>query len=142
MSKFFDEFIQAQSPIYPLVLQELTQGKKRTHWMWFIFPQIQGLGHSEIAQRYALENLMQAQDYLQHEVLGTRLHECATLLLKHPDKTALEIFGKPDNLKLHSSLTLFALAAEKGSVFQRLLQQFFAVQQDEKTLQIISMQNK
>ena len=69
MSKFFDEFIQAQSPIYPLVLQELTQGKKRTHWMWFIFPQIQGLGHSEIAQRYALENLMQAQDYLQHEVL-------------------------------------------------------------------------
>lgn len=81
---------------------------------------------------------MQAQDYLQHEVLGTRLRECAALLLKHPDKTALEIFGTPDNLKLHSSLTLFALAAGQESVFSQLLAQFFAGQQDAKTLHIVS----
>lgn len=134
----FEPFTQAQNPIYPLVLQELSQGKKRTHWMWFIFPQIQGLGHSEMAQRFALENLMQAQDYLQHEVLGTRLRECAALLLNHPDKTALEIFGTPDNLKLHSCLTLFALAAGQESVFSQLLAQFFAGQQDAKTLHIVS----
>lgn len=134
----FEQFTQAQNPIYPLVLQELSQGKKRTHWMWFIFPQIQGLGHSEMAQRFALENLTQAQDYLQHEVLGTRLHECAALLLNHPDKTALEIFGTPDNLKLHSCLTLFALAAGQESVFSQLLAQFFAGQQDAKTLHIVS----
>lgn len=137
-----NQFELAQDVIYPMVIKELTQGKKRTHWMWFIFPQIAGLGHSEMAQRYALENLTQAQDYLQHEVLGTRLRECAALLLNHPDKTALEIFGTPDNLKLHSSLTLFTLAAGQESVFSELLVQFFAGQQDEKTLQIISMQNK
>ena len=142
MDKFFDDFIQVQNPIYPLVLQELTQGKKRTHWMWFIFPQIKGLGHSEIAQRYALENLTQAEGYLQHEVLGTRLRECAALLLKHPDKTALEVFGTPDNLKLHSSLTLFALAAEQNSVFTQLLQQFFSGESDQATLDILAEQNK
>lgn len=132
-----DDFINAQNPIYPLVVQELAQGKKRTHWMWFIFPQIQGLGHSAMAQRFALDSLAQAQSYLQHEVLGARLLECAELLLAHPDKSALEIFGKPDNRKLHSSLTLFALVAEQGSVFERLLQQFFAGEQDEKTLQVL-----
>lgn len=133
-----NDFINAQNPIYPMVLQELAQGKKRTHWMWFIFPQIQGLGRSEMAQRFAIDNLAQAQTYLQHPVLGARLRECAELLLAHPDKSALEIFGKPDNRKLHSSLTLFALVAEQGSVFERLLQQFFAGEQDEKTLQVLA----
>ena len=134
----FQHFTQAQNSIYPLVLRELTQGKKRTHWMWFIFPQIKGLGRSEMAQRFALDSLTQAQDYLQDEILGARLRECSELLLAHPDKSALEIFGQPDHMKLHSSLTLFALAAEQGSVFEQLLQQFFAGQQDEKTLQLLN----
>lgn len=138
----FDQFTQAQNPIYSLVLQELTQGKKRTHWMWFIFPQITGLGHSEMAQRFAIESLSQAREYLQHEVLGARLIECAELLLQHPDKSALEIFGQPDNLKLHSSLTLFALAAEQNSVFKLLLQQFFSGEFDQATLDILAEQNK
>lgn len=133
-----NDFINAQNPIYPMVLQELAQGKKRTHWMWFIFPQIQGLGRSTMAQRFAIDNLAQAQAYLQHPVLGARLRECAELLLAHPDKSAFEIFGKPDNRKLHSSLTLFALVAEQGSVFERLLQQFFAGEQDERTLQVLA----
>lgn len=142
MDKFFADFIQAQNPIYPLVLKELSAGKKRTHWMWFVFPQIAGLGHSEMAQCYALENLTQAEDYLQHEILGARLRECAALLLKHLDKTALEVFGTPDNLKLHSSLTLFALAAEQNSVFTQLLQQFFSGESDQATLDILAEQNK
>lgn len=137
-----DCFIQAQNTIYPLVLKELTAGKKSTHWMWFIFPQIAGLGHSEMAQRFAIENLNQAREYLQDEILGARLIECAELLLAHPDKSALEIFGKPDNLKLHSSLTLFALAAEQNSVFTQLLQQFFFGESDQATLDILAEQNK
>lgn len=137
-----DDFINAQNPIYPLVVQELAQGKKRTHWMWFIFPQIQGLGHSDMAQRFALDNLAQAQDYLQHPVLGMRLQECARLLLAHPDTSALEIFGKPDYRKLHSSLTLFALVAEADSVFEQLLQQFYAGQHDKKTLDILAQLNQ
>ena len=134
---FFNDFIQAQNTIYPLVVKELAQGKKRTHWMWFIFPQIKGLGYSSMAQRFALEDLAQAQAYLQHNVLGVRLLECAELLLPHCDKSALEIFGIPDNLKLHSSLTLFALATREHSVFEQLLQQFFAGKYDTKTMSIL-----
>ena len=136
-----DCFIQAQNTIYPLVLKELAAGKKRTHWMWFIFPQIVGLGHSEMAQRFAIESLNQAREYLQDEILGARLIECAEHLLAHADKSALEIFGKPDNLKLHSSLTLFALAAEQNSVFAQLLQQFFFGESDQATLDILARQN-
>lgn len=138
----FDDFVQAQDTIYPLVLKELTAGKKRTHWMWFIFPQITGLGHSEMAQRFAIESLSQAREYLQHKILGARLIECAELLLAHPDKSALEVFGKPDNLKLHSSLTLFAIASEQNSVFTQLLQQFFFGESDQATLDILAEQNK
>ncbi|MDO5769809.1 MAG: DUF1810 domain-containing protein [Psychrobacter sp.] len=133
----FDDFVKAQDMVYPQVLSELTQGRKRTHWMWFIFPQIAGLGFSAMAQRFALSSLAEAEKYLQHEVLGPRLFECAELLLPHSHKSALEIFGSPDNLKLHSSLTLFALAAEKGSVFEQLLQQFFAGDYDSKTMEIL-----
>lgn len=138
----FNQFELAQDTIYRLVVKELTQGKKCTHWMWFIFPQIQGLGHSEMAQRFALQSVAQAQEYLQDDILGARLYECAELLLAHPDKTALDIFGTPDNLKLHSSLTLFALAAGQESVFSELLVQFFAGQHDSKTLQLIAQSNK
>jgi uncharacterized protein (DUF1810 family) len=133
----FADFVQAQNPIYSQVVSELTQGHKRSHWMWFIFPQIQGLGFSAMAQCFALDSLKQAQDYLQHEILGPRLLQCAELLLAHTDKTALEIFGRPDNLKLHSSLTLFALAAKETTVFEQLLQQFYAGEYDQQTLAIL-----
>ncbi|MFZ2555029.1 DUF1810 domain-containing protein [Psychrobacter urativorans] len=133
----FDDFVQAQDSVYPQVIAELTQGRKRSHWMWFVFPQLLGLGHIAIARRFALDSLAQAQAYLQHEVLSGRLLQCVELLLTHSDKSALEIFGSPDNLKLHSSLTLFALAASKGSVFEQLLQQFFAGSYDKRTLALL-----
>ena len=133
----FADFVQAQNPIYSQVVSELTQGRKRSHWMWFIFPQIQGLGFSAMAKRFALEDLQQAQDYLQHETLGPRLLQCAELLLPHSDKSALEIFGHPDNLKLQSSLTLFALATQEFKVFEQLLQQFYAGEYDQQTLDIL-----
>ena len=133
----FDDFVHAQNTIYPSVINELSQGKKRTHWMWFIFPQLHGLGYSSMAQRFAIQNLTQAQEYLQHEVLGKRLLECTELLLMHADKSALQIFGSPDHLKLHSSLTLFTLAAGEGSVFEQLLQQFFSGKYDSNTLAIL-----
>ena len=138
----FDDFIQAQNAIYSSVIKELSQGKKRTHWMWFIFPQIRGLGYSTMAQRFALDNKAQAQQYLQHKILGKRLLECAELLLQQPDKSALEIFGTPDNLKLHSSLTLFALATDKGSIFNQLLNHFFSGKYDSNTVTILEQQNK
>ncbi len=123
----FDDFIQAQNTIYPSVIKELTEGRKRTHWMWFIFPQVKGLGHSTMARRFAIESLEQAKEYLQHEVLGARLIECAELLLLHPDKSALEIFGATDTIKLHSSLTLFTIASssKNNCIFDQLLDQFF-----------------
>jgi uncharacterized protein (DUF1810 family) len=96
----FNDFAQAQNTIYASVIKELTEGKKRTYWMWFIFPQVKGLGHSTMVRRFAIESLEQAKEYLQHDVLGARLIECVELLLLHPDKDALDIFGTPDNLKL------------------------------------------
>ncbi|WP_201632186.1 DUF1810 domain-containing protein [Psychrobacter immobilis] len=134
----FDDFIQAQNTIYPSVIKELTEGRKRTHWMWFIFPQVKGLGHSTMARRFAIESLEQAKEYLQYDVLGARLIECAELLLLHPDKSALEIFGSPDNLKLHSSLTLFTLASpNKKCVFDDLLDQYFEGSYDINSIRLL-----
>jgi len=137
----FDDFIQVQDTIYSQVTEELTEGRKRTHWMWFIFPQVKGLGHSKMSRRFAIGSLEQAQAYLQHEVLGARLIECAELLLLHPDKSALDIFGSPDNLKLQSSLTLFAFAARKTCVFEQLLYQFFAGSYDINTINMLRQIN-
>ncbi len=133
----FDDFIQAQNTIYPSVIKELIEGQKRTHWMWFIFPQIKGLGKSTMSRRFAIESLEQARAYLQHDVLGARLIECAELLLLHPEKSALDIFGSPDNLKLQSSLTLFAFAAGNKCVFEQLLYQFYAGSYDINTIKIL-----
>ena len=133
----FNDFIQAQNTIYPSVLKELTEGQKRTHWMWFIFPQVKGLGQSTMSRRFAIESLEQARAYLQHDVLGARLIECAELLLLHPEKSALDIFGSPDNLKLQSSLTLFAFAAGNKCVFEQLLYQFYAGSYDINTIKIL-----
>lgn len=134
----FNGFIQAQNTIYPAVIKELTEGRKRTHWMWFIFPQVKGLGHSPMARRFAIESLEQAKEYLQHDVLGARLRECAELLLLHPDKSALKIFGSIDTLKLHSSLTLFTLASsDKKCVFDELLDQFYRSSYDINTIKML-----
>lgn len=131
MSNFdFSHFLAAQESIFPLVLQELRQGRKRNHWMWFIFPQLQGLGHSAMAQRFALESAAHAQAYLAHPVLGPRLVECCELLTLHPDKSATVIFGYPDNLKIYSSLSLFAQAAGENSLFNQLLHQLRTVDED------------
>ena len=137
----FDDFIQAQDTIYSQVIEELTQGRKRTHWMWFIFPQVKGLGHSKMSRRFAIESLEQAKAYLQHEVLGARLIECTELLLSHPDKSALNIFGSPDNLKLQSSLTLFAFAAGNKCVFEQLLSQFYEGSYDISTIRMLKQIN-
>lgn len=133
----FDDFIQAQNTIYPTFIRELTEGQKRTHWMWFVFPQVKGLGHSRMARRFALESLEQAKEYLKHDVLGVRLIECAELLLLHPDKSALDIFGSPDNLKLQSSLTLFAFAAGNNCIFEQLLYQFFDGNYDINSIRML-----
>ena len=138
MSKaLFNDFVQAQNTIYPSVIKELTEGRKRSHWMWFIFPQMKGLGSSSMARRFAIESLEQAKEYLQHDVLGARLIECAELLLLHPAKSALDIFGSPDNLKLQSSLTLFAFAAGKKCVFEELLYQFYQGDYDMNTIEML-----
>ena len=123
----FDGFIKAQDAVYSQVISELTQGHKRTHWMWFIFPQVKGLGHSIMSQRYAIESLEQAKEYLQHDILSTRLVQCAELLELHPDKSALDIFGATDTIKLHTSLTLFTIASssKNNCIFDQLLDQFF-----------------
>ena len=134
----FNDFIQAQNTVYPSVIKELTEGQKRTHWMWFIFPQVKGLGRSTMARRFAIESLEQAKEYLQHDVLGVRLRECAELLLLHPEKSALEVFGSIDTLKLHSSLTLFTLASSnKKCVFNELLDQYFEGSYDINTIKML-----
>ena len=134
----FNDFIQAQNTVYPSVIKELTEGRKHTHWMWFIFPQVKGLGRSTMARRFAIESLEQAKEYLQHDVLGARLRECAELLLLHPEKSALEVFGSIDTLKLHSSLTLFTLASSnKKCVFNELLDQYFEGNYDIDTIKML-----
>jgi uncharacterized protein (DUF1810 family) len=129
-----DRFLTAQNPVYDQVLTELAGGRKRTHWMWFIFPQIAGLGTSETSRRYAIRDLHEARAYLAHPILGERLQQCAALLLQLRDRSAHEIFGSPDDLKLRSSATLFAQISPSGSVFHQLLDRFFDGEGDPRTL--------
>ncbi|WPP01570.1 DUF1810 domain-containing protein [Pseudomonas sp. HR96] len=127
-------FVEAQRPVYARVLEELQRGRKSSHWMWFVFPQLHGLGHSEMAERYALSGAAEAQAYLLHPLLGPQLEECVSALLAHRDKTALEILGHPDDLKLRSCLTLFASIAPEHPLFAPALEHFFAADADAKTL--------
>jgi uncharacterized protein (DUF1810 family) len=132
-------FILAQKRDYVIALDELTQGKKYSHWMWYIFPQIQGLGRSHIAQKYAILNIDEAKAYLSHPVLGARLIECCKVLLNlDSNYTASEIFGFPDDLKLKSSMTLFASASEGSSVFHQVVENYFNADLDSKTIEILS----
>lgn len=130
-------FIKAQKSVYSDVLAELKSGRKRTHWMWFIFPQIAGLGFSPTAQFYAIKSLDEARQYLEHPVLGKRLLECSAILLAVKDRSVADIFGYPDDLKLRSSMTLFSCVAEEGSVFDAVLERFFDGKRDARTLELL-----
>ncbi len=130
-------FLDAQLGTFDGALRELRAGTKRGHWMWFVFPQIDGLGRSEMARTYAIKSRGEAHAYLRHEILGPRLTECAEALLYAEGKSAHEIMGFPDDLKLHSSMTLFANVSEFGSVFHRVLAKYFGGLQDAKTLQLL-----
>lgn len=132
-----DRFVQAQRHVYAEALQELRGGRKRTHWMWFIFPQHIALGHSAMAHTYGLESLDEARAYWQHALLGPRLAECCDALLGIPARSALQIMGAPDDLKLCSCLTLFKHAAPDESRFGRLLDRYFGGIEDARTVALI-----
>jgi len=127
-------FVDAQYPLYARALAELRAGHKQSHWMWFVFPQIAGLGRSAMAQRYAIAGREEARAYLQHPLLGPRLEECAQALLQHTDRTPRQILGSPDDLKLRSSMTLFAVVAPERTVFQQVLDAFYGGEADRETL--------
>jgi uncharacterized protein (DUF1810 family) len=128
-----DRFVAAQSHVYAGIVEELRNGHKVSHWMWFVFPQIAGLGRSDIAQHYAIESLQEALDYLAHPVLGARLRECAGIVLGTRDRTAIEIFGSTDAMKLRSSMTLFHRAAPDERVFADVLDRYFGGVPDPAT---------
>lgn len=129
-----DLFVAAQDPLWDDVLTQLRAGAKRTHWMWFVFPQVAGLGRSAMAQRYALTGLAEAREYLAHPVLGPRLRECTELLTAHADRSALQVMGPPDDVKLRSSMTLFARADPDEPLFGRVLEQWYRGEPDPETL--------
>ncbi len=131
-------FVRAQEDDYPKALSELRRGRKRTHWMWFIFPQIEGLGDSPTSREYSIKSLAEARAYLAHPVLGPRLIECAEAVLGVEGRSAAEILGFPDDLKLRSSATLFARVAPSGSVFESILQTYFAGGPDAATLRLLA----
>jgi len=132
-----ERFVAAQEPVYGRVKTELLSGRKQSHWMWFVFPQVSGLGSSDMARRYAIASLDEARAYLAHPVLGMRLRECTALVLETNAKSADDIFGYPDNLKFHSCMTLFARAAPEDTEteFRKALDRFFDGKEDELTWQ-------
>jgi uncharacterized protein (DUF1810 family) len=132
-----DRFVQAQEGDYERALSEIGSGRKRSHWMWYIFPQYEGLGFSSTSQLYAIKSVKEAEAYLKHPVLGPRLAECAAAALRVEGRSASEIFGSPDDMKLRSSATLFTYVSPPGSVFSQLLEKFFHGQPDKKTLDLI-----
>jgi uncharacterized protein (DUF1810 family) len=131
-------FIDAQEPVQFRVRAELRAGRKQSHWMWFIFPQIRGLGRSEMAQRYGIGSLDEARAYLAYPVLGARLRECCELVYAVQGRTANEIFGSPDDMKFKSSLTLFGRAAPEEKVFADSLRKYFAGVEDPATLALLA----
>jgi uncharacterized protein (DUF1810 family) len=127
-------FVDTQDPIYHEVCAELRAGQKRSHWMWFIFPQIKGLGRSPTAVRFAIGCRQEAEAYAQHRTLGARLRECTELVNAVDGRSASKIFGYPDDLKFHSSMTLFAATAADPSVFREALEKYFAGKADHQTI--------
>ena len=134
MNNILKRFVEAQAANYPDALAELRAGRKRTHWMWYVFPQIAGLGHSAMAQRYAIASRAEAEAYLAHDVLGPRLRDCTQAILAVRDKTANAILGTPDDIKFRSCMTLFDAVAPKD-VFDEALARFYGGQRDPATLE-------
>ena len=130
-------FVEAQEGVYEQALAEIRNGRKRSHWMWFVFPQVDGLGFSATSKRYAIRSLDEAKAYLAHPILGPRLVECAEAVLSIGGRSAADIFGSPDDMKLRSSATLFAHVSPGGSVFHRLLDKYFGGQPDGATLRLL-----
>lgn len=128
-------FVDAQNPVYDQVCSELRQGYKKGHWMWFIFPQIEGLGHSSLAKKFAISSLEEARAYLRHPILASRLIECTKLVNHAAGRTIQQIFGYPDDLKFRSSMTLFAHATTDSHVFEDALQKYFGAEYDHLTVE-------
>lgn len=133
-------FVDAQESTFEGALAEVRQGRKVGHWMWFIFPQIAGLGESRMSQEFAIKSLQEAEEYLAHPILGPRLKEISEQVLRIQDRSALEIFGFPDNLKLCSSMTLFAHATKDNAIFLSVIAKYFQANFDQKTLDLLRKQ--
>lgn len=138
MDNSLKRFTDAQENTYAMALSEIQQGRKQSHWMWFIFPQIAGLGFSETSQYYAIKDLQEAAGFLKHPVLGSRLINISRELLQLKTNDARRVFGSPDDLKLKSSMTLFSGLPETDPVFQLVLEKYFNGEKDMKTLNLIS----
>ena len=137
-----NRFVEAQEDDYERALSEIAGGRKRTHWMWYIFPQIDGLAFSSISKHFSIKSIEEARAYLDHPVLGPRLLKCAEAVVAVDGKSATEIFGSPDDLKLKSCATLFASVLPAGSVFDRLLAKYFEGARDAKTLHLLDVAPK
>ncbi|WP_442591370.1 DUF1810 domain-containing protein [Pedobacter sp. AW31-3R] len=139
-SQGLERFLLAQERDYEKALTEIRYGRKESHWMWYIFPQIQGLGFSESAKFYGIKDLKEAREYLSHTTLGPRLITISKALLEHTDRSTQQILGSPDDLKLRSSMTLFAAVPGSDPVFQQVLKQFFDGEKDQKTQRFLNLQ--
>jgi uncharacterized protein (DUF1810 family) len=131
-------FVDAQEPVFERVLAELSQGRKRSHWIWFVFPQIAGLGRSPMARKYAITSLDEAEAYLRHPILGQRLQDCTRLVNQVEGSSIAEMMGYPDDLKFRSSMTLFARATPKNSIFAEALRKYFNGESDQQTLNLLT----
>ena len=132
-------FVEAQEEDYEQALAEIRRGRKQSHWIWYIFPQFDGLGFSSTSKRYAIKSLAEAKAYLCHPVLGPRLMECAEAVVRIEGRSAFEVFGSPDEVKLRSCATLFACVSPVGSVFDRMLGKYFQGERDGKTLRLVGI---
>ncbi len=132
-----ERFLEAQEGVYQSALAEIRGGRKQSHWMWFVFPQLVGLGQSSMARFYGIRDLGEAEAYLAHPVLGPRLETCSEALLHIHGKTAHDIFGTPDDLKLRSSMTLFSAVAGAGAIYSRVLDRYFGGDGDSRTLELL-----
>jgi uncharacterized protein (DUF1810 family) len=135
----FAHFLEAQRPVFDQVIRELAAGEKRSHWMWFIFPQMIGLGQSHMARQYALHSLDEARRYAAHPMLGERLRRCTRLVFDVNNRGISDIFGYPDDLKFNSSMTLFACAVPEEALFGSALQEYFAGRKDNKTIELLGL---
>ena len=132
-----NRFIEAQEAVYERALSELQNGRKKTHWMWFIFPQIAGLGSSAMSHRYSIRSVDEARAYMDHPLLGARLRECGNAILQVEDRSATEILGSPDDMKLKSCATLFEAVSPRESVFAQILDKYYQGERDSRTLDLI-----